>query len=591
MGAFFLWEESASVDEAAVRRAFARQGFAPPAESRLGRLRLLHYRKQAAAVENQLGDGDGWRLFAVGTPIYRGLPFSQGLARLLAEARSGALDATELSGNYAVLIDGGGRLTLLLDGGGVQPVFCSEDGRRASTSFLALLASFRQPQALDRLAFLEKATSGYVIAPDTLVASIRRLDGRSHDAPAPGLFKFNPVRPPVIDPPAAVREFSGCVEYQVKVLDGYLQRVAACAREYGLDLGLSGGYDSRLLLLLACRHRLPVSVHTHATAGMAIHEGERRIVEQIAAQLGVEVRVIPSRRVDRLADEEVGPLLEENLHYFDGRSSDNSGACSETYTPAYRRQTLGGNGLTASGLGGELYRNSYLSSRRRVSFPSWLENRVFFGLARTMLRTGRQWQEVRDSVLAKLGARLGVDAWGPADLWLRRRYYADVRLPDCEGPVVNAQSKLALVLAPFMEVGVRAAALLATPHIGLSGRFQAAMLRSLHPEVAAITSHYGFPLTAEPLRHRLYAALRGYLPEQAWLARTRLRIRAGRLGAAHLAAFEQLHRRSPQVREAFQALLAFFPEVDWRAAMRSNATKENALFLGFFLRAMHDRLK
>lgn len=591
MGAFFLWEEGAGVDEAAVRGAFARQGFAPPAEYRLGRLRLLHYRKQAAVVENRVADGEGWRLFAVGTPIYCGLPYREGLARLLADVRSGALEASELQGNYAVLVDGRERLTLLLDPGGVQPVFLSADGGRASTSFLALLASFRQRQPLNRLAFLEKATSGYVIAPDTLIASIVRLDGRSVTTPAPGLFDLHPARPPVIDPPEAAKEFDGCIDYQLRLLDGYLQRVAASARECGLDLGLSGGYDSRLLLLLACRHRLPVSVHTHATAGMAIHARERRIVEEIAARLGVEVRVVPSRRVDRLADEEVGPLLEENLHYFDGRSSDNSGACSETYTPAYRRQTLGGNGLTASGLGGELYRNYYLSSRRRVPFPRWLENRVFFGLARTMLLSGQQWREVLDSVLAKLGARLGVDATGPADLWLRRRYYAEVRLPDCEGPVVNAQSKMALVLAPFMEAPVRAAALLATPHIGLSGRFQAAMLRRLNPEVAAVTSHYGFPLIAEPLRHRLYAALRGFLPEQVWLARTRLRIRAGRLGARHLAAFEQLHHRSPQVREAFQALGALFPDVDWRAAMRSNATKENALFLGFFLRAMHDRLK
>jgi len=53
----------------------------------------------------------------------------------------------------------------------------------------------------------------------------------------------------------------------------------------------------------------------------------------------------------------------------------------------------------------------------------------------------------------------------------------------------------------------------ALPHLGLDGRFEAAMISRMDPGVASIPSSYGYPFNCRaPLGHLVKCALRGLIP-------------------------------------------------------------------------------
>ena len=66
-------------------------------------------------------------------------------------------------------------------------------------------------------------------------------------------------------------------------------------QEFDGDLGLSDGYDSRLLL--ACGQFLskPLTLHTHAIAG--VHDRSRRIARQMAVIAGQPVSELETPRL------------------------------------------------------------------------------------------------------------------------------------------------------------------------------------------------------------------------------------------------------------------------------------------------------
>jgi hypothetical protein len=189
-----------------------------------------------------------------------------------------------------------------------------------------------------------------------------------------------------------------------------------------------------------------------------------------------------------------------------------------------------------------------------------------------------------------MSERLGENLRGQVDLSMMRRYYSEVRQPDCEGVIPNAHNQVSFYLVPFIEPFVIREAYKATPYIGVSGRFQAQMIARLAPALAKIPSHYGFSFDNEPIGHRLYAAIRGYTPDRFWLMRNHIRIRYLDLGKYESEKYDELKNRSKLIREIEEALYDAFQEVDWRICMRHYAQRPTALFLGAFFREFQSNI-
>jgi hypothetical protein len=309
MGAFVLFHGSRALGTARARAVFRRKGFPDPTEFSLGASRLLLFPKQRAPVRNWFESESGYKLFCTGTPIYKGLGYADGMKELLRDWESGSVIREELVGFYCLLFFDGFRVSLATDPSGLYHVFSNADGTVISNSLQAVLVADGARHTVDRDTLLEQLLTGSIAGSDTLFRDIALLTHekqREFRSPIAELLAADSTTP--LD--ESCREsFSECVEQQLTVLRKYFDRIHTLSEESGTSLGVSGGYDSRLLLLLAKEAGLPIFAHTYSSPA---HEQEQAVAEELARRVGIPLTPIPVRTWVHLN----GQQLRANMRTF-----------------------------------------------------------------------------------------------------------------------------------------------------------------------------------------------------------------------------------------------------------------------------------
>jgi hypothetical protein len=589
LGAFFLFQDDIDIDEQAVDSVFNNKGFSKRFEFKLGRMRLWLYPKQLLAEENYILDGDGTDLYATGTVVYQGLSYRSSLQALLNDYKTGDIKFDRLLGNYCLIFYNGKKIQFLTDRLNVQHIFVDNKLTRLTTSFLAMLASFQQPGRLNRLACFEKMMTGYIVGPDTLVEGIHQVTPQLQGELCSSCIEFLSVPAQPVNNHPGSENFNKSVTSQLDTLFHEFRELSNLAITYGVDFGLSSGYDSRLILALAKQARLPASVHSHLTKG--VHESEANIAREMAEVAGMPFRSIETLKIEDYGETELLDMLSDGLYYYDGRTGDNSGALSPTYTRKYKAATLADRRLRLNGEGGEIYRNYYYTSAPRVEFYQWMKNHLFYRFAEECMTGAKKMRDELDEfVLGKISRRLGLSVNGWVDQLALRRYYGEIRLPDCEGFLANADNQLAFFIFPFVELSLLEAAYTATPFIGVAGRYEAAMIERLDAEIASFPSHYGFPLNRPPFSYWLNSAARGYIPDRFWNWRKRRINAAGRFNEGDHRRYLKLRQVSPVIPQVEDLLGDLFPEINLQPAMRHAPQRSNLLYLGYFLYEFQHKL-
>jgi hypothetical protein len=589
MGAFFLFRSERSLDVRGARKVFDDKGFSPPVEFQLADRTLLLYRKMAMGTDNFCSDDAGATVFCCGTIAYRGLGYRASLARLLADFRAESIDRERLQGNFCVWFWDGRSITLMADAQNAQHVFIDESGDVLSSSFLAVVASSPAPRRLHRLAAMEKLATGCLVGPETLVEGIHQADfARLESLPGKTGIQIVPQgRFPV------AREFhraglEDSVRRQADVLQRYFAGIQALHKEQSGELGLSSGYDSRLLLALARSFGAPIPLHTHCSG--TAHDEEIRIVEMLARQGNHPLTKVPTRQMETLEEERFSEVLRDNLYFFDGRCCNDMGSYSETYTAGYRKKVLGPNRLSYSGLGGEIFRNGFGTPGHGFSWSAWLDCMVFYPFAQEAAGHAEGMEQLHRSIDRKVALRLGIEWPRRADRFLTRAYYAAVRMPDCASNVANAYGQVAFVLTPFIERPIAGEALQGDPYIGTGGAYEAAIINQIAPEIAAVESHYGFPFSRVPARHLFQTGLRSWTPMGLRRRRVRWLNRNEEVNPEWRRYGERL-ATSLSLRDIHAVLHEVFPDADWSVAMRHFAQRWTAISVGSFLKEFQSKLR
>ena len=586
MGAFFLHRVDGKADGLAAQTTIERQGFSKPLSRRCGPFELLFWARQtddfAEVAECPKGS---WFAAAVGTVFYEGCHGSAALNRIVRDIENDALDWEQTLGNFAIILLRNEKVLFLNDRLQVQPVFVDYETECASSSFLGICAARSAGLRLNKRAVLEKLCTGYVVGPDTLVRGIQKVTFADQASWLRGPWTFI-VPPPKDDIPASRLTRSEALSLQADTLVKYLRKIGPAAKNLGTVLGLSAGYDSRLLFAFAQHELGGLRLQTHRTRGVAGHEVDWRIVAAWAKQRRLEHILVETEPLQKLSGERLDRLAEECCLFFDGRNSHNMGVLSEVYTRAYSIATLGDAKLRLNGLGGEIYRNYYFTSRPRVRFPDWFRRHILYVTADEACAASLFYAEAQQSVFAKIGKMLNADFTGVVDRHLLRRYYSEIRMPECDGVNANAHNKVAGYLLPFIEWETVRAGYRAGPHIGMSGRFEAELIEEADPELARGPSHYGFALSCEPLNHRAKALLKGYLPDSLALTLFQARRSFRDSNEKSYRLFDELMARSLVLRESTEALQEAGLSVQIRTLFGDLASGLNALSVGCTLRML-----
>ena len=273
MGAFILYDKrrKSELDQTAVRDVFARKGFADPLVFSLDQYELHLYRKQLVNTDNYYVNGEN-AVYMIGTAIYKGLGYQDTIRQLLEDYINDSVEYDRILGSYCAVFFVNRQIGILNDALNVCQLFSDTEERFITSSFLAA-ANAVQTLTVDRDASLEKLLTGYIVGEQTLFRETKRV------VPALWQGKIQIHRWTPVDVPQKEKNRRAGIQGRVEKIAAYMKDIEKLAAEYKPELGLSGGYDSRLIFA-AAQEVWPFSLdlHTHSTEEVQIHRVEKEIV-------------------------------------------------------------------------------------------------------------------------------------------------------------------------------------------------------------------------------------------------------------------------------------------------------------------------
>ena len=580
MGAFFLYDRHAEIAGEAVAELFSRRGFCRRQVVRAADWELWLYPKQLLPDHtNLIQDGDAW-LGAVGTLTYRGAGYADSLRVIMSDWRSGTLELSRFTGAFTLLIIERGKITLLRDAARIYRLYADDSCRMLSSSFLSILYAHPNPLALDSDALLDNLLLGYDLAPQTCAAGVAQCDIETETRwQARGIgFISAAAESEGVAPPHNKGE---AVKRQLLLLGDYLSQIRTLIGEFGCNIGVSGGYDSRLLLSLLRRSAADFSLHTHYKKAL---DRDWEVAQLLAGVCGVPLLSPPP-----LESGDVDDNIRRVFLRYDGRVYRGLSLTKFEYTAEYRALVLGANRLTLTGFGGEIYRNYNHTPPAGLRSGRWIAEYVVGSSLLEAVMDADSRDRFRRRMAQRLNPALKIEptAGLPVTFQTARRYYTSLWLPGYHGLRCNVENELAFCLSPFTEQRVMSAALTATPFIGSGGGFEAAMIRALDWELAGIASVYGHNFQRPSLGHRLGWWLKSHLPSGVKSIRRRRRAASG----GDLQTLGKLSETSALIRSGWERLQSLNLPLNWELYLANNDRFNHALATGCALELMAGRLK
>lgn len=583
MGAFFLYKQDSRIQTKAVGDVFEKKGFREPRTFVCGEYNLLLWQKQLVECASWT-EREGATLCAVGTVVYRGLSYAPSLNAILVDFLRGELKLERLRGNFCLIFLSNGRVSFLNDALNVQHLFTDKARSFITSSFLAAMNALPDKLTLNRVTCLEKLLTGYTVGSETLFNEVVHIARSTRQSCGWEFIKMSPLTVPDAEGRSRKRN----IQRRVEKIREYFRDITPLKNEFSPEIGLSDGYDSRLLYAGALDvWRQAIGVHTHSTEGAGAHDAEREIVKDIASAFGSELTVIKTKRMLNYSETEIEDILLDGLYFFDGRCAYNTGAFSPVYTRKYKIATAGKHRLTLNGLGGEIYRNYYLVSKPVISVKQWMKAHVYTSAVDDVIGKGL-FKAIHEDLVRKVSAEMGTRWKNCAANFTMRRFYSEIVLPDCNALNCNAHNQMLFYVTPFIEWDVMHDAYKARKALGKCGELQAGIMRVLNERVASFPSHYGFPLNqTPPLRYRAYVFVKGWLPDFIWNARTR---RALKTLNRDLEYFGRTAEKCKYLQAADAYLRTLFPEVNFDLLRKDYAMMPNSAYVAVLLYTFRDRI-
>lgn len=496
MGGFFYFEKSPQDDVQSARAKYARslQALAQKGLSEIRTLRCKEvierdafvidvYDKIGRASDNLVHFPGGDFVLATGAFVYRGRSGQTALRHLYADFQAERTPFNDLRGHFCVFIYKGGTLQAFTDYFGVYQVFTNEAQTVISNSFLALVRSL-DTKAISKQGFFEYLSDGASYAGETYIKGVKLLDAFDVHELAPGRRR---IAKRYDRPQVQGRTFDQRVDAVLDGLVDYATTLKTCFGDSAC-LGLSGGYDSRLLLALLLKVGVEPRVYTYGderssdvTVSKAIGRGE-----------GIPIHHDNRRMPPPDPDAFVNRL---RLEYFYGDGQGPNGAFTNGAEQAARAVRTDAADFQLNGGGGEVFRNFWKLPDKSFTVREFLRSRFDF-LPDNVFTGEYDKRAYFDTLADKAKRMLRTDS----ERLTRRELemlYIYMRVKYWMGYNTSIQNFRTFALIPLVEPAF------AFPSWDIPmaeknlGRFQAELIRRLNRRLAGYTSGYGFDFAGE----------------------------------------------------------------------------------------------
>ena len=581
MGAFFLCHDAYNFRPAL--DVFQEMGFSSPKAFRIGGYSLFVYPKMAIQTSNMIED-DGNLLATVGTVIYKGLDYSHSLIELFKDLNNECLNSDELFGQYTIIYCRSSDIRIIIDPLGSKHVFTDSRYNVFSSHMLPICQSIYGKLHINKTAVYEKFLTGFIMSPNTIFEEILQIDGETSRCINGENSRVIVVHPQGLGEyePRRVSSLNACLEEQARQLHKYFAAVEANCKD-GVDLGLSGGYDSRLVL--ACIHNFTdgkIHLHSHSTEND--HKKDLEIAEQMAEYVQIPCHIVKTKRL--LHSDNVEDVLRKSVLYFDGRSSFSIGGCGEVYTAKYRAESTEKTPFTMTGVGGELYRNVFDIGQKKISFSHFMKEKVFSSGFKAAI-SNVLFEEVSRDILMRAAKRLAINSDDKKTKEIVHRYYCEIMMPDGQGVALDAYNQVSYCVAPFLEPMVIIKGYEAIPFHGSGGSFEGQLINHIDSGLASLPSSYGYPINARPFRAKVKESLRTRIPATTWEWLSRIVYRKNENQVKPVQVYEDCE----SLKLAYEYMAQLFPEINLPLLLKSAEDIRRMQFMAMTLFMVKERIE
>lgn len=516
---------------------------------------------------------DDGSVSGTGTFIYKMQDPDESLRLLLEDYICGRFDSASLLGHYYIFLMVQSGIKILTDATFLVKAYHDKEGSYLTSSFL-LAARLQRRLTLNRAAATENLLTGGLIGSETPVNEINCLTKAD--------FKIFSDIDFVIPRAVATERESGseadAVRSQSALLDRYFRSCSKLATMKGADIGLTGGFDSRLVLAYAGKHFGDLQVHSHRRPA---ESEEWRIARMIAE--GEKIPFV-SPAITPLAEMDESMLqrvIASSFLFNDGAITLHCNWMEEYNTLEYRRMILGEKQFGLNGIGGEQYRNQDRIYVKPWLFSQWLKYSYLRKVSGRAVMNKETEQEILQRTGNKICDMLGLPhgiKW--MDRLLLKRIQNEVLIPAYRGAKTDAENRHSWHLSPFADFHLSQPAYRLAGFLRDSKKFEADLIRMASPSLAAYPTDYGYNLIkGEPVFERVASsAFENLLPGSLkWRIRERIRS-----GMADGPVIRKLHT-SDLLKSFVKNVSALDLPVSIPALLRREATAHMVISLGFLI--------
>jgi hypothetical protein len=485
MGAFFLHHKSSSISPRQLDEIYEKKGFIHPAIFKLGDYHLRLYPKQLIGIPNFYSDGSK-SVYACGSLFYKGLGYGNSLKALLKDHFSENIDPVKLYGNYVLLFydEISSNIDFYIDPAFIKNVYYSEKDKVISSDFLAIMYGTKGKFTLNNKAIAENITTGHLIPPDTCVNEIQKLDkvnlkslGKFFDG-----ISFETAESALDTAPRSRAEAMIDANRKLSV---YFKSVAELTNEFGAHIGLTGGFDSRLLLMHARKHLKNLMTNSFWRTA----SNEYNNAKELARVSGLDFFSFEHKPFLKPAPE---IMMKNAFYFFDGQVRSQNRWDEEYNQPGYTAEISQGKYVGFHGSGGEQYRNAD-RFYGKISLKQYILYHWMFRQCNDSFLDNDLQQEVYENIKFKICRITGIQE-DKIDLSALKRIQNEVWNAANRTTRVNVLNQQQFYFAPFTEFQLSYPAYQYIPFLGKSLSFQIDMMKNLEYELSAVDTNYGFNL-------------------------------------------------------------------------------------------------
>jgi len=491
MGAFYISPANYVVPPD-VYRLFENKGFVEPLLAEHEKFNLLFYKKQSFTTINHIEDS-GFSLYIFGTCFYKNKNYEEGLEAILSDLRHHSLDPANIIGNYFLLFFEHNNFSFYSDEASIQDIFFHPASGLISSSFLACIIGASHISGklkLNKEALTEVLVTGNLVAPETLVEGIYRYVSTIYQD-LPNLKRLAVEYKKDNTYTNRKRSDFNCeIDLQIHQLEDYFSSLKTNLDTLGVATGLTGGFDSRLLLLALKKTTNNYKVYSTKRINPT---NEYFYAREFTRECGDDLVSPPHKTTYNISTEELKELLRDNFLFNDGQIRTNQLWTEDIKSRNYVKNLYGNYKIGLSGVGGEQYRNGEYLIKKRYNLANWIFYELIYKNCGNPFSTRKSKRHIVEHLQNKIYRLLSLNDYSQSISFNEiKRYYNEIYNPANRTSRNNIENQLHFFLSPFTDYTLSHEAYHAIPHLGWNHKFEKEMILRLSPHLGHLKMDYGY---------------------------------------------------------------------------------------------------